>query len=84
MLHMSSNIPSTFFNGSISSELLRIARYTLRINDFILRASDLLSRMMAQGGNRLTLPEILKTTFHCYQKFTKFHEEINISIMKNR
>ena len=46
MPHMSSNIPSTIFYGFIFSELLRKARCTLRINDFIPTASDLFSRMM--------------------------------------
>ena len=33
--HLSSNITSTILYGSIFSELLRIVRCTLRINDFI-------------------------------------------------
>ena len=57
MLLMSNNIPSTFFNGPKFSELLRIARCLLRINDFIPRASDLFSRTMSQGENRSTLPK---------------------------
>ena len=35
MLHLSSKIHSTVFFGSVFPELLRIARCTLRINDFI-------------------------------------------------
>ena len=42
------------------SELLRIARCSLRTNDFILRDSDLFSKMIAQGGNRAALPKQLK------------------------
>ena len=42
MPHLSSNIPSTVFYGSLFLEHLQIARCTLRINDFIPRASDLL------------------------------------------
>ena len=45
------NIPSTLFYGSIFSELLRIARFTVEINDSMPRASDFVSRMIAQGGN---------------------------------
>ena len=41
MPHMSNNIPSSILYGSTFSELLRIAKYTLKINDFIPRASDL-------------------------------------------
>ena len=54
MPHFSSNIPSTTFYGSVFSEFLRIATCTLKINDFIPRASDLFLRMIAQGGNRAT------------------------------
>ena len=52
MALLSSNIPSTISSGSIFSELLRIARYSLRTDDFIPRDSDLFSKMIAQGGNR--------------------------------
>ena len=77
MPYLSSNIPSTIFRGSIFSGLLRIARYTLRINDFILRASDLFSRMIVKGGNRAALTKQLKKAFHRYPT------GINTSIMKS-
>ena len=87
MPHLSSNIPSKISSGSIFSELLRIARSSLRTKNCISRASDLFSRMIVQDGNRATLTKQLKTAFHRYlnvfQKFDKTHEEINISIMKN-
>ena len=47
MPHLSSNIPSIIPSGSTFSELLWIARCPLRTFDFILWASDLLSRMIA-------------------------------------
>ena len=87
MPHLSSNIPSTISSGSIFSELLRMTRCSLKTENFIPRASDLLSRMIVQDGNRATLTKQLKTAFHRYpnifQKFGKTHEEINISITKN-
>ena len=87
MPHLSSNIPSTISSGSIFSELLRMAKYSLRTKNFIPRASDLFSRMIVQNVNRATLTKRLKTAFHRYpnvfQKFGKTHEEINISIMKS-
>ena len=87
MLHLSSHIPSTIFYGSIFSELLRTARCTLRINDFIPRGSDLFSKMIAQDGNGTTLTKQLKKVFRRYQTFFqtfgKTHEEVNTSIMKN-
>ena len=43
-----------------------IARCTLKLTDFIPRASALFSRMIAQGGNRATLAKQLKKVFHSY------------------
>ena len=96
MHHLPSNIPSTIFYKSTFSEPFRVARCTLRINDFLPRASDLFSRIIAQCGNRAMLTKQLKKGFHHYptvfRKFCKIHEEINIvkiheeidiSIMKN-
>ena len=64
--NLSSNIPSTIFYGSIFSELPKIARCNRRINDFIPRASDLFSRIIAQGGNSATLTKQSKKIFHRY------------------
>ena len=87
MPHLSSNIPSTISSGSIFSELLRMARCSLRTKNCTPRASDLFSRMIVQDGNRATLTKHITTAFHRYpnvfQKFGKTHVEINISIMKN-
>ena len=87
MPHLSSNIPSAISSGSIFSDLLRMARCSLRTKNCIPRASDLFSRMIVQDGNRATLTKQLKSAFHRYpnvfQKFGKTHEGINISIMKN-
>ena len=87
MPYLSSNIPSTISSGSIFSELLGMARCSLKTKNFMTRASDLFSRMIVQDENRATLIKQLKTAFHRYpnvfQKFGKTHEEINISIMKN-
>ena len=87
MALLSSNIPSAISSGSIFSEILRIARCSLRTDDFTPRDSDLFSKMIAQDGNRVALPKQLKTTFHRYpnvfQKSGITDERINISIMKN-
>ena len=64
MPHLSSNIPSTISSGSIFSELLRMAKCSLRTKNLIPRASDLFSRMIVQDGNRATLTKELKTAFH--------------------
>ena len=82
MPHLSSNIPFTISSGSIFSELLRMAKCSLRTKNVIPRASDFFSRMIVQDGNRATLTKQLKRAFHRYpnvfQKFGKTHEEINI------
>ena len=87
MPHLSSNISSTIFSGSMFSELLGMAKCSLRTKNFIPRSSDFFSRMIVQDGNRATLTKQVKTAFHRYpnffQKFGKTHEEINISIMKS-
>ena len=86
--HLSSNIPSTISSGSIFSELLRIVRCSVRNDHFIPRSSDLLSRIIVQGGNRAALTKQRQKTFHhcpdVFQKFGITHDEINTSITKNR
>ena len=44
------NIPSQVFYGSIFSEYLRIARATLKYQDFLPKAKELLNRMINQGA----------------------------------
>ena len=87
MPQLSRNIPSMVFYVSISPELFRIPRCTLRINDFIPRASDLFPKMMAQIGNRSTVPKQLKNVFHRYltvlKKIGNTDKEMNIRIMKS-
>ena len=68
MPHLSSNMPSTISSGSIFSELLRMARCSLKTKNFKPRATDLFSRMIVQDGNRATLTKQLKTAFHRYPK----------------
>ena len=55
MPHLSSNIMSTSFCGSIRSRASSNSIYNLIFNDFIPRASELLSRKTAQGGNKTVL-----------------------------
>ena len=49
MPYLLSNIPSSIFYGSIFSEFLRIARWTLRLTDFVPKASQLYTRVVIQG-----------------------------------
>ena len=88
MPHFSSNIPSSIFYASAFSEFLRIARCTLRLNDFIPRASELFSRMILQGGHKASLSKQIRKGFNRYPElFNKYHttyeEMINMIINHN-
>ena len=50
MPHMESNIPSSIFYSALVGEFLRIARSTLRLEDFIPKAKELVDRMLKQGA----------------------------------
>ena len=52
MPHFQSNIPSAIFYGSIFSDFLCIARFPLKLKHFLLRASELYSKMLSQGVNQ--------------------------------
>ena len=45
-------ISSSIFHSSIFSEFLQIARCTLRMTNFVPKASQLYTRMITQGGNK--------------------------------
>ena len=61
MPHLSSNIPSYIFYGTIFSEILRIARCTLQLDHFIIKAYELYNRMKSQGAlNKMFERQILK------------------------
>ena len=50
MPDFSGNIPRHVFYGSVSAELLRIARATLLYEDFLIKAKQLCVRMLNQGA----------------------------------
>ena len=50
ILNLSGNIPAHVFYGSIMSEFLRLARATLKYDDFLPRAVAIVRRMVNQGG----------------------------------
>ena len=59
MSHLSSNIPSANEHLHIVSsfllELIRIARCIIILYEFIPRASEIVTRIIAQGGDSTTL-----------------------------
>ena len=74
MPHMCSNIPSKIFYSALMGEFLRIARSTLKIEDFIPKASDLILRLLRQGGNEHTMKkQLLKITRRHPESFKQFH-----------
>ena len=80
MPNASSNIPTTIFYSSIFSEFLRIARCSLLFQDFIPRAEELFTRMIAQGGlGSLIFKQIKKAQTrypNVFAKFGKSHSDI--------
>ena len=52
MPYIDSNIPSYIFYGTILSEIVRIARSTLLLDDLIPRLGALFKRMLIQGADR--------------------------------
>ena len=50
-----SNIPSYIFYGTIRSEIIRIARSTLLLDDFVPRVGALFKRMINQGADKLKM-----------------------------
>ena len=48
----SSNIPNCIFYGTITSEIMRIAGFTLFLNDLVPRIGALVIRMLNQGADR--------------------------------
>ena len=83
MPDLSGNIPSHVFYGSIMSEILRIARATLRYNDFLPRVKKLFDRMLNQGANKINLmKQVTKVTNKHWNAFQSFDVTKDI-ILKN-
>ena len=80
MPHMSSNIPQSIFYSALVGEFLRIGRSTLRFEDFLPKAKELLDRMIAQGAkSSVSNKMILKIMSKHPEDFIQFkmdHNEI--------
>ena len=66
MPHLDSNIPSKIFYSSIYSEILRISRCTLFLEDMVPRIAELFIRMENQGAKLSFLKKQIKK---CFDKF---------------
>ena len=73
MPFLDSNIPSSIFYGAIFSEILRIARCTLKFEDVVPRLQDLFTRMIAQGAHKEYILKQINKGFQRYpDTFLKF------------
>ena len=73
MPHIESNIPSFIFYGSFKSEILRIAKNTLRYEDFVGSVTAFVTRMKNQGGiiSRLknSVSKVFMSHTHAFKSF---------------
>ena len=75
------NIPSSIFYSSIFSEFLRIARCTLRLTDFVPKASQLYTSMITQGGNKASIiqrqiKKAIQRYAEIFFKYCKIYDEL--------
>ena len=78
MPHKDSNIPSNIFYSTILSEYLRMARTTLRFDDFLPRVISLVRRMISQGGNcHKILRQFNKAMCRHSEPFKSFSKSLN-------
>lgn len=75
MPDLSGNIPKHVFYGSVSAELLRIARATLSFDDFLEKAEELFQRMMKQGAVKSKIVQSLNKIYDKHQDaFSSFQK----------
>ena len=86
MPYLSSNIPSFIFYGTFKSEVLRIAKNTLRYEDFKPPIVSLLKRMINQGGCSKKLvkciTDVAEKHICFFESFSKFSRDIAKDINK--
>ena len=77
MPDLAGNIPSHVFYGSFMSEILRIARATLLYEDFVIKAKELIQRMVRQGAEPpLLMRQINKVINNHSEAFQSFHKTV--------
>ena len=69
---LSSNIPTNMFYASISAEILRIARVSSSIDNFIYSSKVLIKRVKKQGATHDKLSKVLKKTYGRQQPLKQF------------
>ena len=66
--HIDSNIPNNIFYSAFSGETFRIGRSTRHFSDFLPRVSELISKILRQGGK-------VRKYYSSLKKFINKHEE---------
>ena len=83
MPFIDSNIPQSIFYSSLVGEFLRVARSTLKLHDFLVKAKDLCKRMTNQGAKKyLAERNIRKIVSRHEDDFNRFQTPINELIQK--
>ena len=78
MPFIDSNIPESTFYSAFVGGFLRIARSTLKLDDFLIKAKYLCKRMANQGAKRyLTERNIRKIVSRHKEEFAHFQIHIN-------
>ena len=74
MPHITSNIPQSIFYSALVGEFLRIARSTLKFNDFTPKAKNLIERMKRQGAVTRTSQRFLRKIIDNHpESFSRFY-----------
>ena len=81
MPHLYSNIPKNIFYSALVGEILRIARSTLRLEDFLPKAQQLIKRMTNQGADKTkSYYSLIKLTRKHKEEFSKYNVNNKIII----
>ena len=85
MPYLCSNIPAYIFYGAFKSEVLRIAKNTLKYDDFLPPVCNLFQRMIKQGGHVPRLERAIRNVINdhpnLFLSFDKHHTRISRDIM---
>ena len=78
MPYLDSNIPQNIFYSALVGEVLRIARSTLLLDDFLPKACELVNRIKNQGGNKTKCKYSLKKIINKHHEdFCKYDKNLS-------
>ena len=74
MPYITSNIPQSIFYSALVGEFLRIARSTLKFEDFVPKAKELIERMRKQGAETRVSQRFLQKIIESHpESFSGFY-----------